>query len=383
MYGAKTTAPSDFSYPVLRQCAAFGVARVEFLNQKRHSHAMTQHVDPNAAMQSAPKQASQASLEAATPVPKPPADQPVVVAAFYRFVALADFEAIRVSLQDFCDAHDILGTILLAREGLNGTVSGTHQAISALRGWFENDARFAGLSPKYSFAAAPPFYRMKVRLKQEIVTMGQPDIDPENSVGTYVPPQEWNALISAPDTLVIDTRNRYEVAIGTFENAIDPATASFRDFPAWIGNYMADLPADKRPKNIAMFCTGGIRCEKATSYLRALGYENVFHLEGGILKYLETVPAEDSTWRGECFVFDQRVSVKHGLAPGAYDQCHACRMPLSQEEKLLPSFEHGVSCLHCIDTHDAGDRERFRERQKQMHLSQARGQAHIGKAARR
>jgi UPF0176 protein len=224
---------------------------------------------------------------------------------------------------------------------------------------------------------------MKVRLKREIVTMGQPDIDPENSVGTYVSPQDWNALISASDTLVIDTRNRYEVAIGTFENAVDPETASFRDFPAWIENYMADLPEEKRPKNIAMFCTGGIRCEKATSYLRARGYENVFHLEGGILKYLETMPAEDSAWRGECFVFDQRVSVKHGLAPGAYDQCHACRTPLTQEDKQRASFEHGVSCLHCIDAHDDSDRARFRERQKQIRLSKERGQAHIGKAARR
>ncbi|MEC7594446.1 MAG: rhodanese-related sulfurtransferase, partial [Pseudomonadota bacterium] len=229
----------------------------------------------------------------------------------------------------------------------------------------------------------PAFYRMKVRLKREIVTMGQPDIDPEKSVGTYVSPQDWNALISASDTLVIDTRNRYEVAIGTFENAVDPETASFRDFPAWIENYMADLPEEKRPKNIAMFCTGGIRCEKATSYLRARGYENVFHLEGGILKYLETMPAKDSVWLGECFVFDQRVSVKHGLLPGAYDQCHACRTPLTQEDKQRASFEHGVSCLHCIDAHEDTDRARFRERQKQIRLSKERGQAHIGKAARR
>jgi UPF0176 protein len=255
--------------------------------------------------------------------------------------------------------------------------------MSALMAYFADSAYFSDIQPKYSFAEEPAFYRMKVRLKQEIVTMGQPDIDPENSVGTYVPPQDWNALIGAPDTLVIDTRNRYEVAVGTFENAVDPQTASFRDFPAWIENYMADLPENERPKNIAMFCTGGIRCEKATSYLRARGYENVFHLEGGILKYLETVAAEDSAWRGECFVFDQRVSVKHGLAPGAYDQCHACRMPLTAEEKQLASFEHGVSCLHCIDTHNEADRARFRERQKQMRLSKERGQAHIGKAARR
>jgi UPF0176 protein len=317
------------------------------------------------------------------PVPETPPDREVIVAAFYKFIHLSDPVGLQRDLQKTCEAADILGTILVAPEGVNGTVCASHEGMSALMAYFADSAYFSDIQPKYSFADEPAFYRMKVRLKQEIVTMGQPDIDPENSVGTYVPPQDWNALIGAPDTLVIDTRNRYEVAVGTFENAVDPQTASFRDFPAWIENYMADLPENERPKNIAMFCTGGIRCEKATSYLRARGYENVFHLEGGILKYLETVAAEDSAWRGECFVFDQRVSVKHGLAPGAYDQCHACRMPLTAEEKQLASFEHGVSCLHCIDTHNEADRARFRERQKQMRLSKERGQAHIGKAARR
>ena len=317
------------------------------------------------------------------PVPETPPDREVIVAAFYKFIHLSDPVGLQRDLQKTCEAADILGTILVAPEGVNGTVCASHEGMSALMAYFADSAYFSDIQPKYSFAEEPAFYRMKVRLKQEIVTMGQPDIDPENSVGTYVPPQDWNALIGAPDTLVIDTRNRYEVAVGTFENAVDPQTASFRDFPAWIENYMADLPENERPKNIAMFCTGGIRCEKATSYLRARGYENVFHLEGGILKYLETVAAEDSAWRGECFVFDQRVSVKHGLAPGAYDQCHACRMPLTAEEKQLVSFENGVSCLHCIDTHKEADRVRFRERQKQMRLSKERGQAHIGKAARR
>ena len=317
------------------------------------------------------------------PVPETPPDREVIVAAFYKFIHLSDPVGLQRDLQKTCEAADILGTILVAPEGINGTVCASHEGMSALMAYFADSAYFSDIQPKYSFAEEPAFYRMKVRLKQEIVTMGQPDIDPENSVGTYVPPQDWNALIGAPDTLVIDTRNRYEVAVGTFENAVDPQTASFRDFPAWIENYMADLPENERPKNIAMFCTGGIRCEKATSYLRARGYENVFHLEGGILKYLETVAAEDSAWRGECFVFDQRVSVKHGLEPGAYDQCHACRMPLTAEEKQLASFEHGVSCLHCIDTHNEADRARFRERQKQMRLSKERGQAHIGEAARR
>ena len=317
------------------------------------------------------------------PVPETPPDKGVMVAAFYKFIHLSDPVAVQRDLQKACESAGILGTILIAHEGINGTVCALREGICALMAHFADSPYFSDIQPKYSFAKEPAFYRMKVRLKREIVTMGQPDIDPENSVGTYVSPQDWNALISASDTLVIDTRNRYEVAIGTFENAVDPETASFRDFPTWVENYMADLPEEKRPKNIAMFCTGGIRCEKATSYLRARGYENVFHLEGGILKYLETMPAEDSAWRGECFVFDQRVSVKHGLAPGAYDQCHACRTPLTQEDKQRASFEHGVSCLHCIDAHDDSDRARFRERQKQIRLSKERGQAHIGKAARR
>ena len=317
------------------------------------------------------------------PVPETPPDKGVMVAAFYKFIHLSDPVAVQRDLQKACESAGILGTILIAHEGINGTVCALREGICALMAHFADSPYFSDIQPKYRFAKEPAFYRLKVRLKREIVTMGQPDIDPENSVGTYVSPQDWNALISASDTLVIDTRNRYEVAIGTFENAVDPETASFRDFPAWIENYMADLPEEKRPKNIAMFCTGGIRCEKATSYLRARGYENVFHLEGGILKYLETMPAEDSAWRGECFVFDQRVSVKHGLAPGAYDQCHACRTPLTQEDKQRASFEHGVSCLHCIDAHDDADRARFRERQKQIRLSKERGQAHIGKAVRR
>ena len=316
-------------------------------------------------------------------VPETPPDKGVFVAAFYKFIHLSDPVAVQRDLQTACESAGILGTILIAHEGINGTVCASREGICALMAHFANSRYFSDIQPKYSFAEEPAFYRMKVRLKREIVTMGQPNIDAENSVGTYVSPQDWNALISASDTLVIDTRNRYEVAIGTFENAVDPETASFRDFPAWIENYMADLPEEKLPKNIAMFCTGGIRCEKATSYLRARGYENVFHLEGGILKYLETMPAEDSAWRGECFVFDQRVSIKHGLAPGAYDQCHACRTPLTQEDKQRASFEHGVSCLHCIDAHDDTDRARFRERQKQIRLSKERGQAHIGKAARR
>ena len=317
--------------------------------------------------------------EGPEPVPETPLDKGVIVAAFYKFIHVSDPVGLQRDLQKTCEAEDIQGTILVAHEGINGTVCGSRKALSVLMTYFAGSAYFSDIQPKYSFTEEPAFYRMKVRLKHEIVTMGQPNIDPENSVGSYVPPQEWNALISAADTLVIDTRNRYEVAIGTFENAVDPKTNSFREFPAWVENYMANLPEAKYPKNIAMFCTGGIRCEKATSYLRTRGYQNVFHLDGGILKYLETVRAEESAWRGECFVFDQRVSVKHGLAQGAYDQCHACRTPLTQEDKQRTSFEHGVSCLHCIDTHNNTDRTRFRERQKQMRLSKERGTSHIGR----
>ena len=309
-------------------------------------------------------------------IPHPPADTPIVVSAFYKFVRLDDFAALRPALQTHCKKHGILGTILLAREGINGTVCGTQSAIDALMQAFAADARLADIQPKFSFAAEPAFHRMKVRLKQEIVSMGKPDIDPIGDVGAYVKPADWNALIADPDTLVIDTRNAYEVAIGTFDGAVNPQTDSFREFPEWVDNYLAQL--DEKPKNIAMFCTGGIRCEKSTAYLVGQGYENIFHLDGGILKYLETVEAADSAWQGECFVFDERVSVRHGLEEGDYDMCHACRMPLSADNKALNSFEPGVSCLHCIDTHSDADRARFRERQKQIKLAAARGERHIG-----
>ena len=311
-------------------------------------------------------------------VPEAPADTPIVVSAFYKFVALEDYKAIQPALQAHCKAHGVLGTILLAREGINGTVCGTQAAIEALMQAFAADARLADIKPKFSFASEPAFYRMKVRLKKEIVTMGQPDIDPVGAVGAYVKPADWNALIGDPDTLVIDTRNAYEVAIGTFDGAVNPETASFREFPEWIDNYLAQL--EEKPKNIAMFCTGGIRCEKSTAYLVGQGYENIFHLDGGILKYLETVDEADSAWQGDCFVFDERVSVRHGLAEGDYDMCHACRMPLAAEDKKLNSYEPGVSCLHCIEARSEADRTRFRERQKQMRLAEARGEKHIGEA---
>jgi UPF0176 protein len=322
------------------------------------------------------------TIEIAQIAPEPPAGRPEVVAAFYKFVALDDLGDIKQKLEKVCTEAGIVGTILVAREGVNGTVSGPRAGIQALLAWFAGHNRIAGVPAKFSFAEGPAFHRMKVRLKKEIVTMGEPDVDPNGAVGTYVKPQDWNALISDPDTMVIDTRNDYEVAIGTFERALNPHTRSFREFPAWVKENLDILPEDERPKKIAMFCTGGIRCEKSTSYLVSRGYDNVYHLEGGILKYLETVPPESSTWNGECFVFDQRVSVRHGLEPGDYDMCHACRMPLTEEEMKSPQYEPGVSCPKCFGTHDKDQLARFRERQKQIRLARERGEQHIGAAPR-
>ncbi len=313
-------------------------------------------------------------------VPAPPPETPVIVAAFYKFVPLNDYQTIQPTLQAHCKKNNLLGTILLAAEGINGTVCGTQNDIQALMDCFAQNPRFADITPKFSFAADANFHRMKVRLKNEIVAMGQPNIDPIADVGHYVKPQDWNDLISQPDTLLIDTRNAYEVAIGSFDGALNPKTKSFRDFPKWVDSYLANLKHGDRPKNIAMFCTGGIRCEKATAYLVGQGFENVFHLEGGILKYLETTPPEQSAWNGDCFVFDQRVSVRHGLGEGDFDMCHACRMPLTESEKTHESFEAGVSCHHCIDTHSDADRLRFRERQKQIRLARQRGENHIGQS---
>lgn len=323
------------------------------------------------------------SIPSATSVPEPPLDRPVVVAAFYKFLALADIAAIKPVLEQVCQDAQISGTILLAAEGINGTVCASHEGISKLFRWFGRQEQFSDVRAKYSFAEEPAFHRMKVRLKKEIVTMGEPDIDPQGCVGKYVKPSDWNALIADPDTLVIDTRNDYEVEIGTFDRAINPNTSAFREFPGWVQNHLDSLPDGVKPKKIAMFCTGGIRCEKATSYLVSKGYDNVFHLEGGILKYLETVPVDESAWQGDCFVFDQRVSVKHGLEPGDYDMCHACRMPVTESEKQSPLYEQGVSCPKCHGTRDDEELLRFRERQKQMQLARKRGEKHLGKTLNR
>lgn len=285
---------------------------------------------------------------------------PLTVAALYHFARLADPAARQGPLLDLCRAQGLCGTLLLAPEGVNGTIAGPRAGILAVLDHIRAWPGFAGLDWKESAADAPPFARMKVRLKAEIVTMGQPDMDPATTTGHYVAPRDWNALIAAPDVAVIDTRNDYEVQIGTFQGAVDPGTKSFRDFPAW----WTDNAHRFQGKRIAMFCTGGIRCEKSTNYLISQGVDQVYHLQGGILKYLEDVPQKDSTWQGECFVFDQRVSLTHGLAQGRHGLCHACRRPLAPEDRARPEFEDGVSCHRCADEYSDADRARFRERQR-------------------
>ena len=287
---------------------------------------------------------------------------PLTVAALYHFARVADPAARQGPLLDLCRAQGLCGTLLLAPEGVNGTIAGPRAGILAVLDHIRAWPGFAGLDWKESAADAPPFARMKVRLKAEIVTMGQPDMDPATTTGHYVAPRDWNALIAAPDVAVIDTRNDYEVQIGTFQGAVDPGTKSFRDFPAW----WTDNAHRFQGKRIAMFCTGGIRCEKSTNYLISQGVDQVYHLQGGILKYLEDVPQKDSTWQGECFVFDQRVSLTHGLAQGRHGLCHACRRPLAPEDRDRPEFEDGVSCHRCADEYSDADRARFRERQRQF-----------------
>lgn len=298
---------------------------------------------------------------------------PIRVAALYQFAPFDDLAAIKTPLAALCCAQGVKGTLLLAREGINGTIAGTDEAIAAVLAHVRSLPGCGGIEVKESRAETMPFHRMKVRLKREIVTMGQPDIDPLDT-GHYVAPQDWNALIEAPDTVVIDTRNDYEVAIGTFAGAVDPGTRTFRDFPDWFRENRARLEGRK----VAMFCTGGIRCEKSTAFLKAQGVEDVFHLKGGILAYLEQVPAAKSRWQGECFVFDERVSVGHGLALGSYELCRACRMPVGEAERASPLFEEGVSCPACHDERTEEQRAGYRERHRQAMLAEARGEAHVG-----
>jgi UPF0176 protein len=308
----------------------------------------------------------------------PPSDRPLSVAALYRFARFADCASLRAPLESLCREHGVRGTLLLAPEGINGTIAGRAEAISAVLDYIRGLPDCADLEVKLSAASAMPFHRLKVRVKREIVTMGQPDIDPRASAGTYVEPQEWNALISDPDTIVIDTRNDYEVTAGTFTGAINPQTTNFRDFPAWFRSVREDLLGTDRKPKVAMFCTGGIRCEKSTAFLKQEGIEDVYHLKGGILKYLETVPEEASLWRGECFVFDQRVTIGHGLAPGTFELCHACRRPVSTQDLASPLYDAGVSCPACHSERTEEQRASYRERHYQETLAAARGQAHVG-----
>jgi UPF0176 protein len=299
-----------------------------------------------------------------------------LTAALYKFVSLPDYQTLQKPILAYCVERNIKGTLLLALEGINGTIAGKAEDIHAVLSYLRQDPRLSDLEHKESYADSHPFYRMKVKLKKEIVTMGVAGVNPNDVVGTYVKPEDWNALISDPDVILLDTRNDYETHIGTFKGAIDPKTTTFREFPAFV---QQNLDKTKN-KKVAMFCTGGIRCEKASSYMKQQGFEEVYHLQGGILKYLETVPENESLWEGECFVFDQRVGVKHGLAVGEYDQCYACRMPLSQEELKSEQYTAGISCPHCYDKTSEQKKAALTERQKQVVLAKQRGQAHIGAA---
>ncbi|MEZ5713862.1 MAG: rhodanese-related sulfurtransferase [Paracoccaceae bacterium] len=296
--------------------------------------------------------------------------------ALYHFAPIPDPAATKGPLLALCEENGITGSLLLAREGINGTIAGGKAGLDAVLAHIRALPGFADIVWKDSPASEQPFRRMKVKLKREIVTMGQPDVDPTLKVGRYVAPKDWNALIESPDVAVIDTRNDYEVAIGTFKGAVDPDIATFRDFPAWW-----EKNKDRfHNKRIAMFCTGGIRCEKSTNWFLSQGVEEVFHLQGGILKYLEEVPEDESTWEGQCFVFDNRVSVGHGLKEGPHILCHACRRPILPEDTRRPEYEEGVSCHHCVDETSDADKERFRERQRQIALAAKRGVAHLRSA---
>ncbi|MFN7111821.1 MAG: rhodanese-related sulfurtransferase [Brevundimonas sp.] len=311
--------------------------------------------------------------------PKIPNAGQIRVAALYRFAGIDDVEAVRARLQAVCEDSAVKGTLLVATEGLNGTIAGPESGIEAVLADIRAIPGFADLEVKYAWTGDMPFLRMKVRIKREIVTMGQPDLDPARQAGVYVAPADWNALIADPTTLVIDTRNDYEGEIGAFERAVQPNTRSFRDFPDWFRTEGRALLDQMKPQRVAMYCTGGIRCEKSTAFLKAEGVENVHHLEGGILRYLEEVEPTDSLWRGDCFVFDERVSVSHGLVQGDHTLCRGCRMPLDAEGRASPHFIEGVCCERCRDTRDDTQRLRYAERQRQIEIARVRGIDHLGR----
>ena len=303
-----------------------------------------------------------------------------VVDAFYKFFEVPNILELQNSLKLILSKTEIKGTILIAKEGINGTIAGKkdEMTLALKKIW---DLNFLmDLEPKYSFAYKNPFFRMKIRQKKEIVTIGLPEISPNKSVGKYIKPENWNDLISDKDLLLIDTRNSYEVSIGSFENSLNPNINSFREFPDWVTKNLINKDPEIKNKKVAMFCTGGIRCEKSTSYLKSIGFEEVYHLEGGILKYLEKVPKNVSKWKGSCFVFDYRVSVDHNLELGHYEMCFACRMPISTTDKMHKYFVQGESCHHCFKSSNDKQKKRFKERQKQIELSRKKNQLHIGQS---
>ncbi len=305
---------------------------------------------------------------------------PIRVVALYHFVAIASPNALADTLEAICRKQGIRGTLLIAHEGINGTVAGTPEAITVLSDALGQLISGPRMEIKYSAAAEMPFRRLKVKVKPEIVTMGVADINPLEHAGTYVDADDWNDLISDPDTIVVDTRNDYEVAIGSFSGAINPNTTSFSEFPQWLEDQKQIWEAEGRKPKLAMFCTGGIRCEKSTAFAKRIGLDEVFHLKGGILRYLEEIPPEQSQWEGSCFVFDERVAVGHGLSLTDYQLCHACRVPLSAEDLEHPAYVPGISCSHCIDSLSEEKRQRFAERQKQIALAKTRGMEHLGDA---
>ncbi len=298
----------------------------------------------------------------------------IVVCALYKFVTLENFQGLRQPLHNVLEANQVRGTLLLANEGINGTIAGSRAGIKNVLNWLRNDPRLSDIDYKESFTDSMPFNRAKVKLKKEIVTLGVEGIDPKRVVGTYVSPVDWNQLISDPEVIVVDTRNDYEFKVGTFKNAINPNTESFREFP----RFVKEILSPEKHKKIAMFCTGGIRCEKSTAFLKEQGFDEVYHLKGGILKYLEEVPATETLWEGECFVFDERVTVNLQLEKGNYDQCNACRLPITEVDKASDKYQQGVSCPHCFDKVTDIQKSRFMEREKQMELARQRGEAHIG-----
>jgi len=303
----------------------------------------------------------------------------VLVASFYQFIDWQDFKTLKLELEAICEKKNILGTILLAPEGINGTISGEKKSIESVINFLKKDPRMKTLEPKYSIAYGKTFYRMRIKLKKEIVSMGIHATKPAKKTGTKIHARDWNQVLLDPEVIIIDTRNDYENSIGSFKGSIDPKTKSFREFPEWVEKKLKPLMDKKNEKKVAMFCTGGIRCEKASSYLLDSGFNEVLQLNGGILKYLEEIDPEESLWEGECFLFDERVSIQHGLIEGNYSMCHACRMPIDESDMKSEHYIEGISCPNCFGTHSEERKKRFAERQKQISLAKKRNESHIGK----